>query len=190
MPPPSASSVADPRRLGSSCSAPETIPASSAKRARPETSAACFFLCPDQDAIAQAVWLHQFLHEADLVEAGFEEELRERRQGFFAQSASPVEIIASRRVAGGKVPLVAVFIAGEATRNRPDAACIKRLQQDSVRHQPRYASVAVEERVNPQQAVMRRSRGEEKLRFTSRSPSSVIALPTRPPPSIQPWTAT
>ena len=46
-------------------------------------------------------------------------------------------------------------------RARPRAidqtrAGVERVEQRRVRHQPRDAAVAVEERVNPQQAVMRR----------------------------------
>jgi hypothetical protein len=33
-----------------------------------------FFLCPENDAHPQTLWFYQSLHEADLIEANFEEE--------------------------------------------------------------------------------------------------------------------
>jgi len=36
-----------------------------------------FFLCPEEDARAQPIRLHQFLHEGDLVETGGQKEARE-----------------------------------------------------------------------------------------------------------------
>ena len=59
------------------------------------------------------------------------------------------------QVAGGEVAFVGIDIAGEAARDRPDGAGVERVQQRRVRHQPRDAAVAVEERVNPGKAVMR-----------------------------------
>ena len=54
-------------------------------------------------------------------------------------------------------------VAGEAARDRPDRAGVEEIEQNRVRHQPRDAAVAVEERVNPQQAVMRRRRREDRV---------------------------
>ncbi len=74
-----------------------------------------------------------------------------------------VEIVAPWQVAGGEVALVGIDVAGEAARDRPDGAGIERFQQRGVRHQPRDAAVAVEERVNPGEAVMCRRRRKDRL---------------------------
>ena len=75
--------------------------------------------------------------------------LREFRQVLFAQVAPAVEIVAARQVAGGEVGFVGVDIAGEAARDRPHGCGVEGFEQCRVRHQPRDAAVAVEERVNP-----------------------------------------
>ena len=69
--------------------------------------------------------------------------------------SSAVEIVAAREVAGSEVAFVGLDVAGEAARDRPDASGVERVEQRRMRHQSRHAAVAVEERVNPQQAVMR-----------------------------------
>src|SRR5439155_6574573 len=63
-----------------------------------------FLFGPEQDARAQTIGLHQLLHEAHLVQAGLTKKSRERSQGFLTQVAAPVEIVAARQVAFGKVP--------------------------------------------------------------------------------------
>ena len=83
------------------------------------------------------------------------EEAREFRQRFLAEIAAAVEIIAAGLVAGGKVAFVRRDVARQAARDRPNRAGIERVEQCGVRHQPRDAAVAVEERVYPRQSVMR-----------------------------------
>ena len=61
--------------------------------------------------------------------------------------------------------LVGIDVAGEAARDRPDAAGIERLQQRRMRHQPRDAAVAVKERVNPGEAMMRGGGAEDGVGF-------------------------
>ena len=122
-----------------------------------------FLFRPQQDACAQLIRLHQVFHEGDLIDAGGEEEARELRQGFFAQMAPSVEIVAAWQVAGGKVAFIGIDIAGEAAGDRPDAARVERFQQRGVRHQPRDTAVAIEERVNPGEAVVCRRRRDDSL---------------------------
>jgi hypothetical protein len=52
-----------------------------------------------------------------LVEAGRQKESREFREVFFAQIAPAVEIVAPGLIAGGKMSLVDIDIAGEAARD-------------------------------------------------------------------------
>ena len=122
-----------------------------------------FLFRPEQNARAQAVRLDEALHEGHLIEAGFEEEAREVRERFLAQRAAPVEIVAARQIAVGEQALVGRNIAGKAARDRPHAAGVQRFQQHRVRHQTRDAAVAVKERVNPQQAVMRGGGGKDRV---------------------------
>ena len=93
--------------------------------------------------------MHQPFHEGDLINAGGEEEARERREVLFAEMSSAVEIVAAREIAGGEVGFVGLDIAGETARNRPDACGVEGVEQRRMRHQPGDAAVAVEERVNP-----------------------------------------
>ena len=105
----------------------------------------------------------QAFHEGDLVDAGPKEEACEFSQGLFAQIAAAVEIVAAGQVAGGKAALVSCDVAGKAACDRPDAAGVERLQQHRMRHQAGDAAVAVEERVDPQQPVMRAGGGEDRV---------------------------
>ena len=122
-----------------------------------------FFLGPHQDARAQAVRFDKAFHERDLVDAGFEKEAREFSERLFAQSAAAVEIVAAGQVARGQAALVCCHVAGKASCDRPDTAGVKGLDQHRVRHQPGDTAVAVKERVNPQQPVMRRGGGEDRI---------------------------
>ena len=110
---------------------------------------------PQHNACAQLIGLHQAFHESDLIDAYGEEEPGECREIFFAQVASSVEIVAPRLVAGGKMGLIGIDIAGKTTGNRPHCSRIQCLQHGRMRHQPRDAAVAVEKRMNPGNAVMR-----------------------------------
>jgi hypothetical protein len=92
-----------------------------------------FLFGPYQDARAQLFGLHQSFHEGDLVDAGSQEEVREGREIFLAQIAPAVEIVAPGLVAGGEVGFVGVDIAREAARDRPDRACVERIQKNRMR---------------------------------------------------------
>jgi hypothetical protein len=124
-----------------------------------------FLISPEQDARAQAVWLHQPFHEGDLVDAGGEEKSREFNESLFTEIASSVEVIAARQIARGQVTLVNLDMAGKATRHRPDCAGIKGFQHRRVRHEPGYAAVAVKKRVNPGKPVMCGGGGDDDIRL-------------------------
>src|SRR5208282_2973279 len=83
-----------------------------------------------------------------------------------AQVAAPIEIVAAGQVTFGETALVSGFATREAARDRPYGAGVEAFQKHGVRHQTRDAAIAVKERVNPQQAVMRRRRREDRVRFT------------------------
>ncbi len=122
-----------------------------------------FFFRPQQDARAQLVGLHQAFHEDDLIDAGRQEESGEFRQRFLAQIAPAVEIVAARQVAGGKVAFVGVDIAREAARDRPDPPVSRASSSVACDIEPGDAAVAVEEGVNPRQAVVRGRRRDDGL---------------------------
>src|SRR5439155_3441777 len=113
-----------------------------------------FFLGPEQDPRAKALGLDEVLHEGNLVDTGRQEKLCEGREVFFAEIAAAVEVVAAGQVAGSKVALVSVDVAGEPARDRPDGAGIERLEQHCVGEKTRDAAIAVEERVDPRKAVM------------------------------------
>ena len=114
--------------------------------------------------MAQTVRLHEGFHEVDLIDARGQEEACEPGQRLFAQVASSVEVVAPRRIAGHELALVGVLVAGETSGDRPDAACIQALQQHRVGHQPRNAAVAVQERVNPEKAMVGGGGGQNAVR--------------------------
>src|SRR6266852_2796919 len=58
-----------------------------------------FFVCPDKDPCAQAIGLHEVLHEAHLIDADSEEEARELRERLLAESAASIEIIPACAIA-------------------------------------------------------------------------------------------
>ena len=93
-----------------------------------------------------------------------QEELREFRERFFAEVAAAVEIVAPFGIAIHQMLLILSGVPREPARDRPDAAGVERFQQACVRHEPRHAAVPVGKRVNPQQPMMRRSRGEDGFR--------------------------
>ena len=76
---------------------------------------------------------------------------------------TPVEVIPARLVAVGQQLLVLIRAAGEPPRDRPDGAGVQNIEQHRVGHKPRDAPVAIQERVNPEQPVMRRRRREDRI---------------------------
>ena len=72
-----------------------------------------FFLGPEQDAIAETARLDELLHEANLVERNGQEKLREPRELFLTEGATPIEIVSSREVAVCKMTLIVGLVAGD-----------------------------------------------------------------------------
>jgi hypothetical protein len=52
-----------------------------------------FPLPPKQDACAQALWLHQAIHEGHLIDARFQKEFSERRKRLLAQIPATIEVV-------------------------------------------------------------------------------------------------
>ena len=75
---------------------------------------------PHENAGAQRIGLHEGAHEAHLIEAGFQEELRELGQRAFAECAAPVQIAASVGITGRQMSLVGGFMARQTACNRPE----------------------------------------------------------------------
>jgi hypothetical protein len=124
--------------------------------------------------------LHQPFHDGDLVEACGQEESRKFRQALLAEVAAAVEIVATRHVASGQMTFVGGDVAREAARDRPDRAGVERVQQRCMRHQPRDATIAVKERVNPREAVMGRRRTENGLGLAEAAINLLEALSAEP----------
>lgn len=74
-----------------------------------------FFVCPLQDAPSQPVRLDQLLHEAHLVKARVEVELRKSGERLLAQRAPSIEIVSSLLVARREVPFVRRLVSGGAS---------------------------------------------------------------------------
>ena len=124
-----------------------------------------FAASPRQNAVSQTVGLDESLQEVHLVEADLQKEPCERGQRFLAQVAASVDVVPARRVAVGEMALVGAFVPRQPAGDGPDAARLQALEQHGVGHQPRHAAVAVQEGVNPQQAVVRRGGAEGWRRF-------------------------
>jgi hypothetical protein len=111
------------------------------------------------DAGADATRLHESFHERNLIDACAEVEVRECGEGLFAQVSSTVDVIAALLVAVCKVLLIGIDMAGEASGYGPHGTGAQVLQQDRVGHEASDATIAIDERMNPQDAVMGRGGG-------------------------------
>jgi hypothetical protein len=136
-------------------------------------------------------WGHQLLVDfsersaavldlANLVQRRFQEERGEFRQRCFAERAASVKIIPARSIAVAQVLFVFGNVPRKTARNRPHASGVEHLEQACVRHEPRHAPVPVGERVNPQQAVMRRCRRKDRFRAADRGVDLLEARPLYP----------
>ena len=135
-----------------------------------------FFFGPKKDACPQAIRLHQAFHEFNLVDAGSEKEVGESRESLLAQITAPVKIVATGAVTCGKVSFIRIDIARQAARHRPDGAGIERLQQHRMGHQAGNAAIAVNKRMNPHQAMMRRRRAQDRIRLAEAAVNLLEAL--------------
>lgn len=72
--------------------------------------------------------------------------------------------------------LVAVDLAGQSPRHGPDGTSVERLQQDGMGHQARDPFVAVEERMDLEQAVMRCGRCDDGGAFAKLAVDGLEAL--------------
>src|SRR6516225_8098397 len=132
--------------------------------------------CPKQDSGAQAIRLHQALHEAHLIDARFQKEFRKCRERLLAQIPATVQIVAPRRVASREVSLVLLDVPCQAARNRPNSASVQSFQQHRMRHEASDTTVAVHKRVNPYKPVMRRSRSQNGIRLAQTTVNVLEAL--------------
>ena len=74
-----------------------------------------FLLYPNQNSIAQSFGLDELLHELDLIEASFEEEANESRQGFLRQCAATISIVAPWQVGFHQAGFVGRHTARESS---------------------------------------------------------------------------
>jgi hypothetical protein len=100
--------------------------------------------------------VERVLHELHLVDAELQKKSRKIGKRFFAQITPPIEIVPAGPIAVGKMAFVRRDISGETACNRPDATGIQTPEKSRMGYQSCDASIAVEERMYPQQAVMRR----------------------------------
>jgi len=124
-----------------------------------------FFFRPHQDARTQSIGLHQTFHERDLVDADREEESGEFGQILFRQVSSAIEIVTPWQIARGEVAFVGIDITRETARDGPDSSGVESLMQRRVRHKPCNAAIAVNERMNPEKAMMCRCRRQDGVRL-------------------------
>src|SRR4051794_10258661 len=78
-----------------------------------------FFLCPKLNPSAQQIWLNKLAHDLDLIDRDFEEEPSERCEGFLAEIAPTIKIVAARKVAFRQMSLIFINLAREAPCHRP-----------------------------------------------------------------------
>src|SRR5207248_691839 len=120
-------------------------------------------LSPQQNARAQPVRLNKCLHEADLIDARFQEKTREFDQFLLAQIAAAVQVVAARQIACREVSFVGSYIASKPARNGPHAAGIEKIKQHRMRHQASHATIAVQEWVYPEQSMVSCGSGNDGL---------------------------
>ena len=75
------------------------------------------FFCPDHDPILQAIGLHQFGHELDLVDTRLQEEANERGKCCFAKVAAPIAATVTWTIAGMQMGFVTFLITGKTACN-------------------------------------------------------------------------
>lgn len=68
-----------------------------------------------------------------------------------------------RRGAIGKPGLVFLDASGKPAGNGPDRRGIEDVQKHGVRHQPRHAAIAIDERMHPEQAKVGRGGGDNPI---------------------------
>jgi len=81
--------------------------------------------------------------------------------GAYGLKALTPERVTARQIAIGEALLVLLHVACEPPGDGPDGSGVEGFEQDGVRHEARDAAVAVEERVNPEKAVVRGGGGED-----------------------------
>ncbi len=103
-------------------------------------------------------------HKAYLVQTNLEEIAGERNQFFLGKRTAPVQIVASGQVRVAEPRVVLLVGACQPAHRRPQAVRQPHRVQDKMRMKAGDASVAVDERMDPGQAMMR-ARGADEKRF-------------------------
>jgi hypothetical protein len=114
-----------------------------------------FLLTPDFHSSQETIEIQQAFHEGDLVEADLEEEGAECLEAREGQIASPVEIPSAGFVGYHELGLVAIDLSRQPAGNRPELGSDAEFSEVRMRQKPGDTSIAVEERMNPEQPVMR-----------------------------------
>lgn len=112
----------------------------------------------------QALEGNQPSHELYLVDAQAEKKPRELRQCLFAQVSASVEIVPARQVAGCQLRLVGVGVARKPPCDRPDATGVECVPEHGVRHHAGDPPVAIQKRMDPEEAVMGSGGGHDRVR--------------------------
>ena len=117
---------------------------------------AYFFLDMNLDAGQQRCRVQQSAHETDLVDRSVEEEPAERNKAPFGEVASAIVIALPRPVGLGQQRLITRLATRKPAGHRPKAGSDAEPFKERMRHQTRDASIAVEEGMDPQEAVVDR----------------------------------
>jgi hypothetical protein len=123
------------------------------------------------DAQPHVFRIQHLAHERHLVQAQVDEEAAPLRQRPLAQVAPAVEVALAHHVGLGKMAVVLVPIARQASVRGPQAA--RQGPQRRMRLKARCAAIAIEERMNPGHAVVRR---RSHMRQVAGEPLSTVGL--------------
>jgi hypothetical protein len=133
------------------------------------------------DPPQQVLRIEKRLHVADLVEADAQEEPAEIGQGLFREIPPPIVIVWPRAVGGHQKRPVIGDVPGQAAGDRPQAAPNPEPPEQAMRHQPGHPAIAIQERVNPEEPVMRGRRNH----FSELAPRRALRLLKAPEARFQ-----
>ena len=95
-------------------------------------------------------------HECYLIDRAFEKEPAKRKKAGLGEVSAPVTISVAGMIRRSDEGFVLRFCAGEPTSNRPEARPDPESLEEGVGHQACDAAVAIQKRMDPQEAMVNR----------------------------------
>ncbi len=122
-----------------------------------ESLCAHFLFNVDFDATKEFAGLQQGLHEGYLIDRALEKEPAKRKKAGLGQVSAPVKVSAAGMICCSESGFVLRFFAREPTSNRPEGCPYPEPLEERVRHQSRDAAIAIQKRMDPQEAMVNRA---------------------------------